>query len=60
MGFLRQLVSVIRIFHRSCRVEVRRYELAFFVMFGCRAMGLGRESVQFGRSSVFLVHRVSS
>jgi hypothetical protein len=29
-------------------------------MFGCRAMGLGRQPVQFGRSSVFLVHRVSS
>ncbi|MEI9973938.1 MAG: hypothetical protein WDO73_18930 [Ignavibacteriota bacterium] len=60
MGFLRKLVSLIRIFHRSLRVPVRRCAIALFVMFRCGTMGVRRKRVEFGRFSVFLVHRVSS
>jgi hypothetical protein len=60
VGFFRELVGMIGEFQRALRMPARRLFIAFFVMLGCRPMGVGRKFVLLGGQPVFLVHDISS
>jgi len=60
MGFLRELVSMIRILQRSLGMPGCGSVIALLVVFRRSAMGLCRKLVLLGGSPMFLVHGIPS
>jgi len=58
VGFLRQLVSAIRVLQRSFRMPVSGFIVPFFIVFRGSAMGLCREFVLLRCFPMRFVHDV--